>query len=38
MRYSGTEKLARIMVEGEDQGVVSEAATRLAAHFDSLRP
>jgi len=38
MRYSGTEKLARIMVEGEDQGVVSEAATRLAAHFDPLRP
>ena len=38
MRYSGTERLARIMVEGEDRGAVTEAAARLAAHFDSLRP
>jgi phosphoglucosamine mutase len=33
LRYSGTEKLARVMVEGEDEGSVREAAQRLAAFF-----
>ena len=38
LRYSGTEKLARIMVEGEDLALVHEAAASLAALFDNLRP
>jgi phosphoglucosamine mutase len=33
IRYSGTEKLARVMVEGSEQAVVMEAATRLASLF-----
>jgi phosphoglucosamine mutase len=34
LRYSGTELLARVMVEGEDQRAVDESARRLAAFFD----
>jgi phosphoglucosamine mutase len=33
LRYSGTEKLARVMVEGENDPAVLEAAQLLAAHF-----
>ena len=33
LRYSGTEKLARIMVEGEDEPTVRDTATSLASHF-----
>jgi len=33
LRYSGTEKLARVMVEGENGPAVLEAAQRLAALF-----
>jgi phosphoglucosamine mutase len=33
LRYSGTEKLARVMVEGEDESTVHEAAHQLAAYF-----
>ncbi len=36
MRYSGTEKLARVMVEGENQETVQEAARHLAAFFENL--
>lgn len=31
VRYSGTENLCRVMVEGEDQKMVSELATKIAA-------
>jgi len=31
LRYSGTEKLARVMVEGEDESLVRNAADRLAS-------
>ena len=31
LRYSGTEQLARVMVEGEDRAIVDEAARSLAA-------
>src|SRR5690606_24936596 len=30
LRYSGTENLARVMVEGRDQAVIENAANRLA--------
>ncbi len=30
LRYSGTENLARVMIEGEDQGVINLQANRLA--------
>ncbi len=33
LRYSGTEKLARVMVEGKDAHSVNEAARRLASFF-----
>jgi phosphoglucosamine mutase len=33
LRYSGTERLARVMVEGEDESTVHEAAHQLAAYF-----
>jgi phosphoglucosamine mutase len=33
LRYSGTEKVARVMVEGEDERAVSEAAQELASFF-----
>jgi len=33
LRYSGTEKLARVMVEGENDQAVLESAQLLAAHF-----
>jgi phosphoglucosamine mutase len=33
LRYSGTEKLARVMVEGEDERAVSETAEKLASFF-----
>jgi phosphoglucosamine mutase len=36
LRYSGTEKLARVMVEGEKEPAVSEAAKELAAFFEKL--
>ncbi len=35
LRYSGTEKLARVMVEGESQDTVTQAANRLAAVFQN---
>jgi phosphoglucosamine mutase len=31
VRYSGTENLARVMIEGEDQTIIEEQANRLAA-------
>jgi phosphoglucosamine mutase len=31
VRYSGTENLARVMIEGEDQSVIEEQANRLAS-------
>ena len=31
LRYSGTESVARVMVEGEDEGVVDRLAEQLAA-------
>lgn len=34
LRYSGTEPLARIMIEGPDQAVIDEMATRLARVID----
>jgi phosphoglucosamine mutase len=37
LRYSGTEQLARVMVEGEDERTVHEAARRLAAHFERIQ-
>jgi phosphoglucosamine mutase len=36
LRYSGTEKLARVMVEGEDEPAVKEAARDLARFFEDL--
>jgi phosphoglucosamine mutase len=36
LRYSGTEKLARVMVEGEKDSAVQEAAAELAACFEKL--
>jgi phosphoglucosamine mutase len=30
VRYSGTENLARVMIEGEDQSIIEELASRLA--------
>jgi phosphoglucosamine mutase len=36
LRYSGTEKLARIMVEGEEEQAVWESARRLADFFEKL--
>jgi len=35
LRYSGTEKLARVMVEGEDEHKVRLAASRLASFFEN---
>jgi phosphoglucosamine mutase len=35
LRYSGTEKLARIMVEGEQENTVKKAAARLASIFEA---
>jgi len=35
LRYSGTEKLARVMVEGEDDVKVKEAARTLASIFEN---
>lgn len=35
LRYSGTENLARVMIEGQDQVVVEEQANRLAAVIKS---
>ena len=37
LRYSGTEKLARIMVEGENKQAVGETARHLAAFFPEIR-
>jgi phosphoglucosamine mutase len=34
LRYSGTEKLARVMVEGEDRAKVEQAAREIAATFE----
>jgi phosphoglucosamine mutase len=36
LRYSGTEKLARVMVEGENEHGVKEAAQHLAKFFEAL--
>lgn len=36
LRYSGTEKLARVMVEGEDEQAVHESARRLTDFFEHL--
>ncbi len=36
LRYSGTEKLARVMVEGENEQAVQEAAHDLAAFFENM--
>jgi phosphoglucosamine mutase len=36
LRYSGTEKLARIMVEGEDDDRVKEVALDLASFFEHI--
>jgi len=33
LRYSGTERLARVMVEGQDERAVNEAAEKLASFF-----
>ena len=38
LRYSGTERLARVMVEGEDPAAVRAAADRIAAAFAPLAP
>lgn len=38
VRYSGTEKVARIMVEGEGDVEVRQAAARLASVFEPLGP
>lgn len=35
LRYSGTENLARVMIEGKDQAVIDQQAKRLAAIIDS---
>ncbi len=35
LRYSGTEKLARVMVEGENEQAVHDAANHLAALFEN---
>ena len=35
LRYSGTEKLARVMVEGEDDSKVKQAAQSLASIFEN---
>ena len=35
LRYSGTEKLARVMVEGENEQAVQDAAHNLAALFEN---
>ena len=36
LRYSGTEKLARVMVEGENEQAVHETARHLAAFFQEI--
>jgi phosphoglucosamine mutase len=36
LRYSGTERLARVMVEGEDETAVAQSAARLASIFENL--
>lgn len=36
MRYSGTETLARVMVEGEEETIVQEAAQYLASFFEKI--
>ena len=36
IRYSGTEKLARVMVEGEEETAVQEVARHLASFFEKL--
>jgi len=35
LRYSGTENLARVMIEGKDQAVIAEQANRLARVIES---
>ncbi len=35
LRYSGTEKLARVMIEGEDQNQIEEYAARIARAIES---
>ncbi len=36
IRYSGTEKLARVMVEGENEAAVKEVAHHLASFFENM--
>ncbi|MBZ5499184.1 MAG: phosphoglucosamine mutase [Acidobacteriia bacterium] len=36
LRYSGTERLARVMVEGENEQAVQQAARHLAAFFENM--
>jgi phosphoglucosamine mutase len=36
LRYSGTEKLARVMVEGRDKAAVDDSARHLAAVFEGI--
>ena len=35
LRYSGTEKLARVMIEGENQNQIEEYAARIARAIES---
>jgi phosphoglucosamine mutase len=35
LRYSGTENLARVMIEGQDQAAIDEQASRLAAVIET---
>jgi phosphoglucosamine mutase len=35
LRYSGTENLARVMIEGKDQAMIEELAKRLAAVIET---
>ena len=36
LRYSGTEPLARIMIEGEDQELIEGLAEEIAGQIDRL--
>ena len=38
VRYSGTERLARVMVEGKDDSIVQSSARHLASVFENLVP
>ncbi|MCO5333057.1 MAG: hypothetical protein M9893_03430 [Pyrinomonadaceae bacterium] len=36
LRYSGTENVARVMIEGEDQSLIEEQAARLVEVIESV--